>query len=221
MTDMVHGDLFSLLELKMVVSKDLYTNLNMTEKVEKLNEITRKLTGKEPEDIDMSDAFKFFCTVLDPTKCEEIKPVFEELIDTIGIKDEMSKLRDDLNDCRKSFAESIRDSEPIVYEGESEIKVDDPRGQEILDKYMTRDLNGHARDMISIFQTLSFSEIFNHEDTYIYTAFCSSPLCWILQAEDEDFQKIFMKDIDRLVENTHHNKKELRTILEYLHSKMC
>jgi hypothetical protein len=74
--------------------------------------------------------------------------------------------------------------------------------------------------MLNIFRTTSFKNLRDSEDRYPETAFWSSPLNWIFLAHDPDFQFFLRQgevmDIEKTVENTHHDKQILREVLTYI-----
>jgi hypothetical protein len=109
-----------------------------------------------------------------------------------------------------------------TYEGECGFIVNDPEGQRILNKYLPRGLNDHARDMLNLFSTITFKELRESSDRYPESAFWSSILNWVFLADDPDFKTFFTctpVDIDNLVNTSHHDKQMTREVLTYLVAK--
>lgn len=141
------------------------------------------------------------------------KVSFRKLIDDI------EKIKADGATKMEKFMKDFN-IESQIYEGSCGFDINDPEGQRILDKYLPRDLNNHAKDMINIFRTTSFKELRESKDRYPESAFWSSPINWIFLSHDEDFQSFMRKeniDIEKLISETHHDKNMLREILNYIY----
>ena len=157
---------------------------------------------------------------------EEQKEAAKTSLRNGAIKD----LINDLNEIKEKtrvecdkILENTSVTSTRTYEGECNFRVDDSEGQKILNKYLPRELNQHAIDMLNIFRTTTFKDLRESEDRYPESAFWSSPLNWAFLAHDSDFQLFLRKDgdcdIDKLVADTHHDKQILREVLTYLYSR--
>lgn len=100
------------------------------------------------------------------------------------------------------------------------IKLRDPEAQIILDKYFPCDLdnlNQHARDILKIFQTISFEKLW--KDEYLRGSFLSNPLNFLFFSEDPDFKKRYCLIPITDVGETIHNKEMVREIIEFFKKK--
>ena len=64
-------------------------------------------------------------------------------------------------------------------------------GQRLLDKYMPRDLNSHAREITNIYANpqVTWQMLSTCEDPYPFQAMMTAPLCFIFFAFDKKFQE--------------------------------
>ena len=82
------------------------------------------------------------------------------------------------------------------------------------DKYLPRNLNGHARDLLNIFQTVSFKQLRESKDRYPETAFWSSPLNWLFLAYDKDFQVFLLPAYEKFLEQDSLSISDMGTLFE-------
>lgn len=109
-----------------------------------------------------------------------------------------------------------------TYEGSCGItlfKTDDPKAQQILDKYLPRDgLNQHSYDLIKVFNEKSALEL--ESDKYLLNALFSNPLNFIFMSHDKYFQECIRKnfpDVESAVIHYGDNSMN-REIFTYLYS---
>jgi uncharacterized protein YaaN involved in tellurite resistance len=167
-----------------------------------------------------NNIFEFFFNKLSDEEKENVKKITESE-DFVKMKQDFDKGMDKISEDFSDSVEKIKNSSPKIYKGESEFKVNDSEGQNILNKYLPRELNSHAKDMLNIFLKRSFNELRESTDRYPESAFWSDPLNWVFLAYDPDFQKFLRKDnvdIDDLVNKSDHNRQIFREVLTYLYS---
>ena len=135
----------------------------------------------------------------------------------------VKKLAIDLKAISDNAEKDVHNYVTPTYHGSCGIEMKDEEAQRIMDKYFYRgEMNGHATDMLKIFQTWSFKQLRECEDRYPESAFWSNPLNWLFQAHDPDFRSFLTKDgpidIDHLISETVHDKTITREVLTYLTS---
>lgn len=153
---------------------------------------------------------------------EEQIEATKTLLKDEGVRNLLCKISTESEILQKEMAtkaEEIFNMPPKEYEGCCGFTVEDPKGQRILDKYLPRDLNSHATDMLNIFSKTTFKELRESTDRYPETAFWSDPLNYIFLAHDSDFLAFFNKfpiDIDLMVEKCSFNRQIFREVLQYI-----
>lgn len=78
-----------------------------------------------------------------------------------------------------------------IYEGECGFKLakfEDPTAQSLLDKHLRRDLNQHAKEVLNIYNTVTFKQLQETRDAYLLSNFFRDPLMWLFMVKDRDFQ---------------------------------
>lgn len=91
-----------------------------------------------------------------------------------GLRNIFSKYSEEMENFKEESskkAEEFLNSLPTTYQGYCGFSVKDPEGQKILDKYLPRDLNSHASDMLNLFCTTTFKQLRESSDRYPENAF--------------------------------------------------